>query len=302
MRGNLQYFFLKMLSRLICLLPYRLVCWLGRQLGIIVYVAAKRQRERGIMQVTDSLKLTQAEASALIRRMFCNLGQTVMEVLYTPALTPQNIRQYVSISGLEHLQKALSQGHGVVFLTAHMGNWEWMAAALCYAGFPITTIAKPQPNPQHTRILNEFRTMVGLEVFNRGTSDMIKAARALKKGKVLGFLADQDGGTDGVFFDFLGKNASSPVGPAYFAKTFKSVIVPAFTYHRPQGGHHVVIKPPVAYQHYDDPDQEIYHNTLQMTKVIEEAILAYPDEWIWFMRRWNTQKPAASSEVHDRFA
>jgi KDO2-lipid IV(A) lauroyltransferase len=293
MSGNLQYYFLKMLSRFICFLPYRLLCWLGRKLGIIFYLVAKRQRQRGITQAAQSLGLAQAEAKTLIRRLFRNLGQMVMEVMYTPALTPSNIQQYVSISGSEHLQAALRLGHGVVLLTAHMGNWEWMAAALSYAGFPITTIAKPQPNPQYTRILNEFRTMVGLEVFNRGTSEMIKAARALKKGKVLGFLADQDGGTDGVIFEFLGKKASSPVGPAYFSKTFNAVIVPVFTYHRPQGGHHVVIKPPVAYEHYSDPIQEIYHNTKRMTRIIEDAIKAHPDEWLWFMKRWNTKIPAS---------
>ncbi|WP_425058478.1 Lipid A biosynthesis lauroyltransferase [Sporomusa carbonis] len=285
----MQYFLLKTLSRLICLLPYSLVCRIGRGLGFLHYLIAKRQRERGIAQAMSGLGISRGEAQGLIRRLFGNLGQTLMEVMYTPALTPDNIGQYVSIEGLDNLREGLKSGHGVVFLTAHMGNWEWMGAALAFAGFPMTTIVKPQPNAQYTRILNEYRKLVGLEVFNRGTNEIVKAARALKNGKVLGFLADQDGGADGVFVDFLGKKASTPAGPAIFAKKFEAVIVPGYTYHRPGGGHHVVIESPLVYERCEDPGQELYQNTARMTKIIENAIKAHPEDWLWFMKRWNTK-------------
>jgi KDO2-lipid IV(A) lauroyltransferase len=236
----------------------------------------------------QGLGISRLEAKQTIRRLFGNLGQMFMEVMYTPALTATNIGQYVSIEGVEHLREALQKGYGVVYLTAHVGNWEWMAAALSYAGFPMTTLVKPQPNPQYSRILNEYREMSGVEVFNRGTLEIIKAARALKKGKVLGFLADQDGGEEGIFVDFLGKKASTPAGPAYFAEKFNAVIVPGFIYHRPQGGHHIVIKPPLPYEHFADHEQELFQNTAKMTKIIEDAIKSHPDEWLWFMKRWNT--------------
>lgn len=42
-----------------------------------------------------------------------------------------------------------------------------------------------------------FREMVGVEVFSRGTSELLGATRALKQGKCLGFLVDQDGGPGG---------------------------------------------------------------------------------------------------------
>jgi KDO2-lipid IV(A) lauroyltransferase len=275
-------------------MPYSVICRLGRVLGYLFYMIAARQRQRGIAQAMRGLEISYQEAERAVRQVFCNLGQTLMEVMYIPALTSEKISKYISIEGLDNLRLALQSGKGVVFLTAHIGNWEWMGAALSHAGFPITTIAKPQPNAHYTRILNEFRAMVGLEVFHSGTTDIVKAAKALKQGKVLGFLADEDGGANGVFVDFLGKKASTPIGPAIFAKRFGAAIVPAFTFHRPGGGHNVVIGHPFTYEGHNDPQQELYQNTARMTKFIEDAIKDHPEEWLWFRKRWNTPY-----EVHE---
>lgn len=288
MKGFVQYHILKILSHLISFLPYSLICRIGRGIGSLYFRVSGRQRERGIQQAMHSLEIPYNEARELIREVFCNLGQTLMEVLYIPALARKDISRYVSIEGLSYLEEALNAGRGVVILTAHMGNWEWLGAALAHTGLPITTIVKPQPNAQYTRILNEYRRQVGLEVFNRGSTEIVKAARALKQGKALGFLADLDGGTEGIFVDFFGRRASTPVGPALFAKKFNSAIIPAYAYHLPGGGHRVVIEPPLSYEHCVDPEQEIFQNTVKMTRTLENAIRKHPTEWLWFLRRWHT--------------
>ncbi|MBP2654844.1 MAG: lpxL 2 [Firmicutes bacterium] len=288
MFNNLQYRLLKGFSFIICLLPYSLVVKFGRSLGYIYYLVAARQRKRGIDQAMRGLKISYEDAEKVIRRLFYNLGQMLVEVMYTPRLTPQKIKKYISIDGLDNLKQAVASGKGVVFLTAHIGNWEWLAAGLALAGFPITTIVKQQPNAQYSRFLNEYRERMGVEVFSRGTTEMIKAARALKKGKVLGFLADQDGGKDGVFIDFLGKKASTPVGPAVFSEKFDSIIVPGFIFHRSKGGYRIVIERPFSYERHDDPKQALYENTARMTKIVEAAIMEHPEDWLWFQKRWNT--------------
>lgn len=287
--GHIQYHFLKILSRFICLFPYSLVCRIGRLLGLLGYFIAAKQRKRGISQIKQALNLSEQEARRTIRTLFGNLGQTIFEVMYTPALTPEKIRKYVSIEGLDHLRNALNLGHGVVLLTAHMGNWEWMGGILAHTGLPVTTIAKPQPNLNYTLLLDEYREMMGLEVFNRGSSELIGAARALKSGKALGFLADEDGGEHGVFVDFFHKKAATPIGPATFAKRFGSVVIPVFIVHRPNGGHRIIVEPPLPYEKNEDAEQEIYQNTLTMTRCLENIIRSYPTEWLWFRKRWNTK-------------
>ena len=131
--------------------------------------------------------------------------------------------------------------------------------------------------------------MVGIEIFARGTTELIGAAKALKQGKVLGFLADQDAGPNGIFVDFLGRMASTPQGPAVFARKFKCPIIPTFIVRRPEGGHRVIVHPPVTVPEMATEAETISELTKAMASITEGFIKQYPDEWIWFQKRWNTR-------------
>ena len=293
-----QYHLLKALSRLICFLPYAYVVKLGRSLGFLYWYIAPKQRRRGIRQLEERLALSEKEAAKVMRRLCGNLGQTFLEIMFTPKLDAQRIAQLVEIENRQYLEEAVARGHGVVFLTAHIGNWEWLGAALSMAGFPMTSVIKRQPNDQHTRLLNEYRERVGIEIFARGTTELLGAAKAMKKGKILGFLADQDAGVDGIFLDFFGKPASTPLGPAVFARKFKAPVMPVFIVHKPDySGHKVLIYPPLEYENTGEEKDDLRRLTLKMTKLLEEVIREHPDEWIWFQKRWNTKVDGSCEEA-----
>ncbi len=293
-----QYHLLKALSRLICFLPYAYVVKLGRSLGFLYWYIAPKQRRRGIRQLEERLALPEKEAAKVMRRLCGNLGQTFLEIMFTPKLDAQRIAQLVEIENRQYLEEAVARGHGVVFLTAHIGNWEWLGAALSMAGFPMTSVIKRQPNDQHTRLLNEYRERVGIEIFARGTTELLGAAKAMKKGKILGFLADQDAGVDGIFLDFFGKPASTPLGPAVFARKFKAPVMPVFIVHKPDySGHKVLIYPPLEYENTGEEKDDLRRLTLKMTKLLEEVIREHPDEWIWFQKRWNTRLDGSCEEA-----
>jgi len=284
-----QYYMFKVASRLLCLLPYSLLLKIGALLGRLYYRIAARQRNRALTQIQRSLAISPIEAEGIIRSLFTKLGQTFVEIMYMPVLTPAKIDEYVTFENRHYVAEALAEGKGVAVLTAHVGNWEWLAATLSLSGFPTTAIAKSQPNDQHTKIINEFREKVGVEVFCRGTIEMIAAARALKKGKILGFLSDQDAGVNGIFINFLGKMASTPSGVAYFVRKFDIPVVPMFLVRRPGGGHRVIISPPQHFSKTEDEAADYYRITAQITQIIEDVIRQYPDEWLWFQKRWNTE-------------
>ncbi|HWQ62206.1 MAG TPA: lysophospholipid acyltransferase family protein, partial [Negativicutes bacterium] len=228
MTNEWQYYLLKITSRVICLLPYSWLLALGRLLGSLYYSVAARQRERALSQIMAGMRLSRPEAEQIIRSLFVKLGQTFLEVMYLPALNPAKTRDHIEIENRHYLDEALAQGKGVAVLSAHMGNWEWLGAGLSMYGFPVASIVKRQPNDQHTRIINEFRELVGIEIFSRGTTELVAAAKAMKNGRVLGFFSDQDAGKNGVFVEFFGKMASTPVGLAVFARRLAVPVVPAF--------------------------------------------------------------------------
>lgn len=291
----MQYKILKIISYIVCRMPYSLVLVLGKAFGKIYYRVAARQRQRAIIQMQESLKISAEQADHIAVELFNNLGQTFFEVMYMPALTLEKIKRYVEVENMHYLQDALAEGHGVVLLTAHIGNWEWLGAMLAMEGLPLTTVIKRQPNDQHTQILNEYREMAGIEVFARGTTELVGAAKALKRGKILAFLADQDAGPNGLFINFLGKMAATPLGPGVFAKRFQSPVVPVFIVRNSDGSHKVLVNKPLYYEDTGDENEDLYSITEKMTNIIEDTVRKYPSNWLWFQKRWNTKFDRANA-------
>lgn len=289
---------LMLLSRIVRCMPYDLLLFLGRILGNLYYLLIKKERERAVSQMMPALKVSEEEARKLVRESFVNLARNVLDILYMPNLNEGNLHEYIEIDHLERMQEAIAEGHGVVVLTGHVGTWEWLSAAFTLNGLPVTAIAKPQPNQQYTDLLNDLRATIHVEIFSRGTSELLAAGRALKKGKILGFLADQDAGPGGAFIEFLGKTASTPMGPAVFSNKFHSPVLPAFILRRPDGRHRVVIGEVLRYEDTGDTDRDLYEFTRKMTKILEQVIRENPTQWIWFQKRWNTAPDQQKKNKH----
>lgn len=282
------YHALMLLSRLVCLLPHSWLLALGRLFGNLYYIVIAKQRELAIAQMMRGLKVERPEAERLVRASFVNLATNVFEILYMPCLNERNLSEYIEIDHLGRMRDALAEGRGVVVLTGHVGTWEWLSAAFSLNGMPVTAIAKPQPNEQYTRVLNDLRKTIHVEIFSRGTSELLAAGRALKSGKILGFLSDQDGGPGGAFIEFLGKVASTPMGAAVFARKFKAPVVPAFIVRRDDGRHRVIVGEPLRFVDHGDPEQDLYDLTVALTRILERVIIENPTQWLWFQKRWNT--------------
>ena len=289
---------LMIFSRLVRLLPYDLLLFIGRILGNLYYIFVKKQRERAVKQMMPALNVSESEARKIVRESFVNLARNMLDILYMPNLNEKNLSKYIEIDHLERMKDALSKGHGVVVLTGHIGTWEWLSAAFTLNGMPVTAIAKLQPNQEYSRALDDLRATIHVEIFNRGTSELLSAGRALKKGKILGFLADQDAGSGGAFIKFLGKTASTPMGPAVFSKKFNSPVLPAFILRQPNGRHLVKIFEPLQFEDTGDTDGDLFRFTEKMTRILESVILENPTQWIWFQKRWNTPPEMKKTGKH----
>ena len=289
---------LMFLSWLACRTPRPILLAAGWVLGNLYYLLIPKMRRRAVEHMMPALDIDEAEAKKLVRASFINMARNVLDILAMPMLNEENLSEYIEIDNLERMQEALAEGHGVVVLTGHVGCWEWLSAAFTLNGIPVSAIAKPQPNIEYTRVLDDLRATIHVEIFSRGTSELIAAARALKRGRLLGFLADQDGGPGGAFIEFLGRTASTPLGPAVFSRKFKSPVVPAFILRQPSGRHKVVVGEIMRCPDTGDSDRDLHEFTVQMTAIVEKIIRENPTQWIWFQKRWNTAPEQQKTGKH----
>lgn len=241
-----------------------------------------------------SLKVSQAEALQIVNASTTRFGPMFMEVLSFPLWLKEPLAKSVRFVGQEHLDKALSKGHGVVLATAHSGNWELMGGALARAGYPIVGVAQKQTNSDMDHFINDYRRQTGLHVtYKTGVREMV---RLLGEGFIIGLLMDQDAHSEGVFVPFFGRIASTPQGPAALARLKGAPIVPAFISEESPGHHVIVLHPPLEVVKSANREDDLYHTTFALTQIVEQHIRNHPKEWFWLHNRWKTPAPTEYPE------
>lgn len=293
MSGHIRYVVLKGISNLLCRCSYDRILSIGAFLGPLVMNRIGKQKRRGLEQIKMGLRCGDDEAERILQRVYRNIGMSVMEMLYMPRLVREkdHINDYVRIEHPEYLEAAYAEGKGIVGLTAHIGNWEWLGAGLALHGYPTSAIGKKQADDALMKIINDYRAQAGQHIYLTGTGgyEMIAAARAMKKNHILGFLSDKDGGKAGIPVWFMNRIFSFPQGPAVFAKKFKAPILPIFITRDEDLRHTIRLGKPFHFEETDDKDEELIRNSQKMAEIMEDFIKEYPYDWMWFQHLFWTE-------------
>jgi KDO2-lipid IV(A) lauroyltransferase len=229
---------------------------------------------------------TPDEQARIIKASFQNQGKNLVEVLQLSRSTPSQIHSMVSFEGEGCLKEAADRGRGVIFVTAHLGNWELMAVAVAMR-FPLSVVAAPIYDPKIEEIMVGLRKTYSIETVVRGQPHSLRRLlTALKNRGVVGMLMDQDTRVDGAFVPFFGREAYTPIGPASLALRTGAAVVTGFIIRLPDHRHRIVVRGPVELTQTGDRKSDIQANTDRFTQAIEGFVRAFPDQWIWMHERW----------------
>jgi len=232
------------------------------------------------------------EKCEIVRLSFKNLSRTLVDFLRFRKYSHDDFLNLVKrIEGLEYLEKAMNESPGgVIGLAAHIGGWEFGGAYLVALGYPVVAIGRDQPDQVLTELMYNLRKSAGIEPIPRGKHGNRAVIETLNQKKVLGLLADQNGGKKGIFVPFFGKMASSFRGPAQIAlkKKVPVLLIVALW----EGDYYFIkISPPLELANTGNIENDIYENTARFQKKIEDMVREYPEQWFWNHRRWKTRPP-----------
>ena len=217
----LTYYIMKLVSKVFCILPWRVGLAFGNCLGRLGLMFVPEWRMRmAAANVQECLGVSPEEARKIADQSVVKFGRMIIEVLRFPLLNPETIQSVVKTDGLEYLEEAYAKGKGALMCTGHFGNWELLGADVALHGYPMLSIARKQNNGAMDRFINEYREMAGQKVaYNRGKEGVLAMGRYLKEKHLLGILFDQDTNDTGVTIDLFGKKVITPSGPAVFSRT-----------------------------------------------------------------------------------
>jgi Kdo2-lipid IVA lauroyltransferase/acyltransferase len=293
MRTRLEYALAWCVVKTIGVLPRPLARAVGIVLGQTIYLLHGKLRRVGMRNLELAFPEKSAHARRqIVRHVFTSLGRQFAEVCLFPRYTRENVSRTVTYDGYENFDHASQRGKGVLFLTGHVGGWELSAFAHSLYGHPLHFVMRPLDNPYLDDLVRRYRTM-------HGNTPILKddpareLLRAMKAGATVGILIDTNmTPPEGVFVDFFGIPACTASGLARIALRTDAAVVPGFTIWDPVlRKYRLRFDPPVTLIRTGNNDADIIANTALFTKVIEDVVRRYPDQWLWVHRRWKTRPP-----------
>ena len=200
-------------------------------------------------------------------------------------VTLENIR----LEGVGHLDAVMAKHGRVLLLTAHLGNWELLAAAHRLTGYPLSIVVRPLDAPWLDALAERLRRSTGVELIDKRGA-LRPVLEALRRGRMIGILMDQNASRrEGVFVDFFGRPASTSRSLALLAIRTQTPVVPVFARRDAGGGHTVIIHESLPLPDPNGAADGVVELTARCTTVIERAIRETPEQWLWSHDRWRTR-------------
>ena len=291
---KIKYSLLVIIARILLvvirLLPRTVAMKLLGSLGAVVFWVMKEERLKAIsnLNIAYGQEKSPAEIHAMAKEVFVNLGKSGAEfAIKMSQNNPEKFFENLEVRGDEHLQEAIKKGRGILGLISHMGCWEGTALGLPMLGIPAYAIGKRLGNEQLNTLLFESRGKKGVSTLARGSSYKT-ILRVLAENNLVGILIDQDTDVRGVFVDFYGKPAHTPIGAAMLAMDSGAPVLPMFYLKKDDDTYEFIIDKEIPLISTGNRRRDMEENTRLFHTVIEKYIKKYPTQWVWMHNRWKT--------------
>jgi KDO2-lipid IV(A) lauroyltransferase len=235
-------------------------------------------------------ELGERERKTVVDGVFRSIARILVSFAKFPSIQAGDAARWIRCEGAEHFENALRQGRGVLFATAHLGNWELSAYAHALLTAPMNVVVRPLDNPLIDALVERRRGLSGNRMIHK--KDFARSIlKALAANEAVGILIDQNATLDsGVFVDFFGLAACAGTGFAKIAAHSGAAVIPGFALWSESEGRYVLrFYPPVPMT------GDAARDTQALQSKLEEVIRAYPDQWLWIHRRWKTRPPGEPS-------
>jgi len=299
MRHRLEYLPVWLAAKFFGLLPRPVARALAIGIGLAAYVVYPRLRRVGMRNLEIAFpQKTNKERKRILRQVYKNLGRQMAEFCLFPRYTKENVDRIAVYDGFENFAEADARGNGVLFITAHFGGWEIGSFVHSLHGHPLNIVIRPLDNPFLNAMVDSYRTQHGNSTFPK--QDFARGLlSSLKRGETVGILMDTNmTPPQGAFVDFFSVPACTATGLARVALHTDAAVVPGFTiWDKELRKYRIRFDPAIKLVRTGDDEADAVTNTAAFTKVIENYVSRYPEQWLWVHRRWKT-RPAGEPPLY----
>jgi Kdo2-lipid IVA lauroyltransferase/acyltransferase len=299
MRRRLEFVLVWTAVKLLSLPPRRVARGIGALIGRIAFLLTPRLTRVGDLNLLLAFpQRSPAERRQILRKLYRNLGWLLAEFCQMPRYTQEMTRTFIRYDGLDHYLAARDEGKGVLILTGHLGAWELSSFYHSLMGYPMSIVIRRLDNPSVDDLVNHIRCLHGNQVLHK--DDFARGLLAsMRRGETVGILMDTNmTPPQGSFVDFFGHSACTGSGLARVAMKTGARVLPGFLLWDETAGQYILrFGAPLPLAASGDVEADALANTALFTKVIEDYIRQYPDQWLWVHRRWKT-RPQGEAAIY----
>ncbi len=271
-------------------IPRRAGIMVARMLALIFYRVSGFHRKNTIRHLTWAFgrEKRQKEIKRIARHVFLHFATVIVDAIRIPIHIKKGIDRHITTKNLQYLDAARRSGKGYLLMTGHFGNWELMGAWIAQKGYKPHAVGAALSNPKLNKLIVKTRNAAGYINIARGNATK-GVIQALKDGYPVGLLIDQDTRSKGVFVDFFGRKAHTPVGPALLAGLLEVPIIPVAMHLKKDLTYEIQSFPPLWYMDTGDRVKDTITLTRKCSDACEQMIREHPEQWVWMHRRWKKQ-------------
>lgn len=288
MREKIEYFLVLLLIKISKFIPKQMVYWLLDKISIFFFHILKSRRNLAINNLAFAFKnLSENEIHNLAKKSFRSIARTTADCLLL-------INKRVELEDFfddpdtykKNVQKAMQdRENGILFFTAHFGNWEILTKFVAKMGFPQLVISREGNNTLiEKNITIPFRDEYNNKLAYKDNA-MSKIVRTLKKGGIVGLLTDLKL-NNSIYIPFFGRKCHTAKTVASLYLKFNPKIIPIFAKRLPNNKYEIVIKDFPKLDLSTDKEKNIEKITIKCNEIYEEVISQNPEQWFWMHNRW----------------
>ena len=279
----LEFILIKILFFFFQLIGYRLSSNLGFFIGR--FIGPIFRSKKIIIQNLKKANIKHSESPSLIAsNVLGNYGRIFAEYVYLKKFRNNELKKYISIDGLEHLENLKKNNKRAVFISGHFNNFELMAMEIEKAGIDLAAIYRPLNNIFLNKTMEQIRKeYICKNQIKKGRAGSREIIKKLIEGKSIALMIDQRV-REGEKVKFFNNLATTTTIPAQLVKKYNCELIPIYIERKKSNYFKIYISKPIKV----GKTKSIQQITEFLNKVLEKMILKNVDQWIWTHDRWKS--------------
>lgn len=279
------------LALLLMLFPFfldRPLAWLFGSIAYLLDGANKKRARENFKILFKENPLSKKEQNRILYRLHKNIIRFGLEYIKIGRVTAKNYKRFAVMENTAALEKAEKKGKGVICVTLHLGNWEWLGTIPAKLGTDLAVVMERQWNPYTDKFLRWLREKPGqMKCFYNEISAVRGIAKHLRSGGTIALVADQTYYFKPLIIPFFGKNCGTADGPAKMHFKYGAPIVMCYSYRGEDGKYVMRFEDPVEFKREGSPEEDYERVMKWVNQKYESYIMDHLDQWFSLLHpRW----------------